>query len=363
MTEAYLYWSDRFRIFVNRLFTLRRFYVCLFLVMLAISAGGCAWSQKRGDAPEIKPQNTSESKSVDKSRKQDIGKVKVSKFLLSPGDEIEIQVYQHDELGLKLTIPPDGVFFYPIVGEINTKGKSLRDLRKIITDGLSMPRKSYLLPGDEINITVYRNDELNRKLIIPPDEFIFFPIVGEINTKGKSLRDLREIITKGLVSQIRSPQVSVDITKLESQKRIPDPQVSVSVVSYSGQKVFVLGEVKNPGVFLTDGQVRIIDVISQAGGVTLDGRSENVLLIRGGLNSPELITVDLKKIFKEGDIAQNVRLQRGDIIYVPRTTISNVDRFFTHLSTIISPLLNLESGYFIGQQIERGSGTATVPAN
>ena len=80
------------------------------------------------------------------------------------------------------------------------------------------------------------------------------------------------------------------------------------------------------------------------------------------MKKPELMNLNLDKALKEGDLTQNVALQRGDIIYVPRTTIADVNRFFSHLSTIISPLLQLESGYYIGQQIESSGGGASVPA-
>jgi hypothetical protein len=57
---------------------------------------------------------------------------------------------------------------------------------------------------------------------------------------------------------------------------------------------------------------------------------------------------------------QNPYVQAGDIIYVTRTFISNVDRFFDHLSRILSPILSVETGYFIGQQIESQRGSASI---
>jgi hypothetical protein len=53
-------------------------------------------------------------------------------------------------------------------------------------------------------------------------------------------------------------------------------------------------------------------------------------------------------------MTQNPILQRGDIVFVPRTFIANVDRFFEHLKKIVSPLLDIETGYWIGQNIEVG---------
>ncbi len=291
-----------------------------------------------------------------------------------PGDEISINVYGHDELNRKLIIPPDGFIFYPLVGEIDTKEKSLKELREIIVNGLSRYRKHYLVPGDDISIIVYRYDELNRKLIIPPDGFIFYPLVGEIDTKEKSLKELRGIIVNGLSKSFKDPQVSVniirfgglkivvdpqvsvDIVKMSNPKRIIDPQVSVEVTFFGGQKIFVLGEINRSGVFLADGHMNVIEAISMAGGFTLDAKQNSILLIRKRIDKPkpELVVVDIGKFLQEGDMSQNPILQKGDIVYVPRTFIADVDRFFGHLSNIVRPLLDITRGYWLGQNIEVG---------
>ncbi len=408
---------------------LSKFYINIFLIIFLFLNAGCAGSKKTDTSNKV----------------EDIEDIKISEFFLSPGDKIEISVYKHDELKKSITIPPGGKFYYQIVGEINASGKSLHQLREIITKGLSeykeqslipgdmisisifnheelkrsmeIPpdgyiffplvgeinvnnktlrelrkiistslmnyKKSYLAPGDEISITVYKQDDLNRKLIIPPDGYFFFPMVGEINADGKNLRELRGIVTNGLSNFVPDaqvgidlvsskspkivvdPQVAVDIVKLSNPKRIVDPEVSIEVTQSGGHKIFILGEVNNPGVYLTDGNMRVVEAIVSASGLTLDAEQKSVLLIRGGIDNqnPELIVVNLKNTFKEGDLTQNKVLQQGDIIYVPRTFISDVDRFFTHLSRIISPFMQLETIYLIGKQIVEDSGDISVGPN
>ncbi|MBI1912771.1 MAG: polysaccharide biosynthesis/export family protein [Deltaproteobacteria bacterium] len=379
---------------------------------------------------------------AESASKEEIGEVKISEFTVSPGDELNIVVYQHDEFSRRIKIPPDGKFFYPIVGEVDAKGKSLSELRRVITkglsefkeqavapgdeisisiygnadlnrriiipsdgriffplvgeintegktfkelrktltDGLSKYKKDYLSPGDEISITVYRNPDLDRKIIIPPDGYIYYPFVGDIKAEGSSMKELREKIREGLIGYVGDvqvsvdvskfgsikvvvdPQVSVDIARLSNTKRIADPQVGIEVSSYGGQKIFVLGEVKSPGIYLADGNTRVIEAISAASGPTLDGKQSSILLVRNsGKGKPELQVVDIEKALS-GDSTQNPILKPGDIVYVPRTMISNVDRFFGHLSTIISPVVSLETGYFLGQQIEGNKASTSVTA-
>lgn len=293
---------------------------------------------------------------IDTTTDKEISKIEIKEFSLSPGDELKISVYQHEELTRSFKVSPDGMIFYPIVGEIDTRGESLKMLRNIITEGLSRYREQVLLPGDEISITVFRNEDYNRKFIIPSDGHIFFPNIGAIKVEGEGPNKIGKIIAEGLSKYIVNPQVIVDIVKLNNPMRIVDPQVSVEVVAFGGQKIFVLGEVNRPGVFLADGNTEIIEAISLAGGNTIDGKLNNVLLIRTGVNKskPELRIVDLEKFLGEGDMSQNPVLQKGDIIYVPRTFIANVDRFFEHLAKIVSPLLDIETGYWTGQNISVG---------
>lgn len=198
--------------------------------------------------------------------------------------------------------------------------------------------------GDTIEIVVYRNDDLRRNVQIDHSGRIMYPLVGDIQAAGLNLFQLRDKIHEGL-----SPYIL-------------GPQVSIAVVSTQSQKIIVLGEVKNPGFFQAGTPMTVLEAVSRAGGFTLDGKQESVLLIRGGMKDPQLVRLDMRKALQEGDLTQNLTLQRGDIVYVPRTFIADVDRFFTHLSTIISPIVTLETGYFIGQQIDGTRGGASVTA-
>ncbi|MBI5238719.1 MAG: polysaccharide export protein [Deltaproteobacteria bacterium] len=196
-------------------------------------------------------------------------------------------------------------------------------------------------PGDKVEITVYRNDDLKLTVQIDPSGKISYPFMGDVQAAGLTIFQLRDGIRDGLSKYIVNPQVYVNVTSVQSQK------------------IIVLGEVKSPGFFQIDSSTTTLEAISNAGGFTLDGKQNNVLLIRGGARKPQIIQLNLAKAFSDGDMAGNQPLQRGDILYVPRTTISDVNRFFSHLSTIISPFLQLETGYFVGQQIERG-GSAVI---
>ncbi len=199
-------------------------------------------------------------------------------------------------------------------------------------------------PGDKIEIAVWRYDDLKREVQIDPSGKIIYPLVGDIEAGGMSIFQIRDKIRDGL------------------SKYIVDPQVSIRIISVQNQKVLVLGEVKNPGIFQIEGSMDALEAVARSGGFTLDAKKKSVILIRGGIGKPELKRLDFDNALKEGDLTQNIALQRGDIVYVPRTFISNVDRFFEHFSKIISPLVTLEGGIVLYPLVEDVlSGEGRVP--
>jgi polysaccharide export outer membrane protein len=173
--------------------------------------------------------------------------------------------------------------------------------------------------GDELEISIYRHDDMNRKVRILPDGKIQYPLVGEINAQGLSVNKLRDKLREGLLQYF------------------VDPQIGVAVTSIGSQKFFVLGEVKKPGVFQLDRPKTVVEAISEAEGLTLDAKPSYVLLIRGGPANPKPTyqVVDMEKVFREIDMTQNLALRQGDIIYVPASEYANVTRFFERLWTII----------------------------
>ena len=200
--------------------------------------------------------------------------------------------------------------------------------------------------GDTIEISVYRQDDLQRTVRIDISGRIMFPLIVDVESANKSIFKLRDDIKERL------------------SKYLIDPQVFVNVTTVQSQKIMVLGEVNSPGIFTLDSDFSVIEAISRAGGMTSDAKLNNVLLIRREQGKPTASVLNLKKALKEGDISQNVSLVNGDIIYLPAVTIANVSRYFSHISQIISPFVSLESGIVLWPQVKdvlQGKETRDVP--
>ena len=188
------------------------------------------------------------------------------------------------------------------------------------------PSSFFLGSGDEVSIRVWRNDDLNREVQIDPSGNIYLPLVGEIHTAGLTISQLREEITERL------------------SKYIVDPHVDVNVSSLKSQKVHVLGEVKSPGTFTLDANTMAWEAISKAGGFTTEANKKKVLLVRAKERTATVSALNIRDMFKKGEISQDMYLKNGDIIYVTPTFIANLARFMTQFNNIINPFVNLERG-------------------
>jgi polysaccharide export outer membrane protein len=195
------------------------------------------------------------------------------------------------------------------------------------------PSKAFTFgPGDVLRIWVWRHDDLTVDVTVAPDGAISYPLVGRVMASGQTY--------EGLMSQLQAKVAEYYV----------DAQVEVNVVSVTNQKVLVLGEVSVPQVLQITNDISIIEALVKAGGIKPEARTSNILLIRGGLEKPELYTVNVEAIFAKGDMSQMVYLQRGDIVVVPTKTITNVERFFKSVQSILAPAVGASAVYrnFLG---------------
>lgn len=160
--------------------------------------------------------------------------------------------------------------------------------------------QEYLLgPDDVINISVFREPELDRDVRIAPDGTIVFPLIGKVKVDGLTLSQLIDKLTD------------------EFSEYIIEPQVAVFIKEYTN--IYVSGEVKKPGSYPLQGKLTVIEAISLAGGFTEIAGRNNVIILRIENGKKKTIRVRVESIRRKGDKSKDIPLKRGDIVFVPES--------------------------------------------
>jgi polysaccharide export outer membrane protein len=166
-----------------------------------------------------------------------------------------------------------------------------------------------LVPYDQISVRFPHHPEQDPKTAIPvqPDGNINLDAVGTIRAAGLTPDELGKFI--------------VDKTS----DRLRDPQVIVTIVQYAPRRVFVGGEVNQPGPVLIQDGMTPLQAIFERGGFKDSAQRDSVVLIRdAGSENPQIGRVDLFQSLENGS-PENITLLTNDVIYVPMTGISRVN--------------------------------------
>jgi len=162
-----------------------------------------------------------------------------------------------------------------------------------------------LYPGDEIEIATPTAVELTRTQKIGPDGRISLPLVGQIMAADRTIAELEADASTAYASQLRRPLVEVTLK------------------TAGPIRVWVDGEVRTPGVYDMMGDIDAYQAVIQAGGFLPTAKQGEAALIRRGPGGVRMMrAIDLRP--RRGEV---VALRRGDIIFVPRSTLGEVANF------------------------------------
>lgn len=161
-------------------------------------------------------------------------------------------------------------------------------------------------PYDNLSIMVWGHPDLNNPtnatakyeqlgFVVNSEGKIFYPYVGEVDVAGKTVDQIREVLSERLSAWVK------------------DPNLNVRVLEYRSQFVNVMGEVNQPCIVpLKDVPTTLIDAIDRAGGATYRGDLKNVVLLRNGMRT--FLNIHPKNIDFRLTL---LNLEHGDILYVP----------------------------------------------
>jgi len=167
------------------------------------------------------------------------------------------------------------------------------------------PTGFLLGPEDELEITVWKNQELSRSTIVRPDGLISMPLIGDVPAAGFTAEVLAQQISERL-----------------KQYFATTPTVSVSVKAINSYAVFVLGEVAKPGKYQLKSYVTVLQAISVAGGFTIYASKNNLQVLRvitNGDHKRQEVHIPLRysDLVSGSGEPGNIVLHSGDTVVVP----------------------------------------------
>lgn len=156
-----------------------------------------------------------------------------------------------------------------------------------------------LKEGDLLRISVWGETNLDRETTVLPDGSISFPLVGSLTATGATAPELEKRIAEQL------------------EDYIPDPSVSVVVTETLGNRIYILGNVSDPGVYVMTSPINVMQALSLAGGLTTFADKDDIVILRSATEEGSVLRVDYSRILTGKSVASNHRLMAGDTIMVP----------------------------------------------
>lgn len=153
--------------------------------------------------------------------------------------------------------------------------------------------------GDIIEVLVWKEENLQKQVVVRPDGFFSFPLTGDIRAEGRTIEAIRSDITAQIA------------------RYIPDPVVSVSIFEPRGSKVYVIGQVNRPGEFPINRYVDVIQALSMAGGTTPFAKLDEIRILRREGGAQTATNFAYSDIAAGKRLQQNIVLKPGDTVLVP----------------------------------------------
>ena len=153
--------------------------------------------------------------------------------------------------------------------------------------------------GDVLDISVWKDDALTRTCVVRPDGAISFPLIGEVQTSGKTASQLKAEMEKKLERFVPGVTLSVDIKQINSMI------------------IYVIGKVNAPGRIVTNADVDVLQALATAGGLNVYAKRNSIKIFRDEKDQTTIFPFQYDEIVEGKRLEQNIKLKRGDVVVVP----------------------------------------------
>lgn len=243
------------------------------------------------------------------------------RYTLQPGDILLAEFHGNEHLNRDLIVGSDGYVTAPYIGDVLAAGKQVSALTS------ELIRKYHdggFLSGSPLTLSLVRNNssykeiqKLNtdgrigygRSLRVEMDGHIRLPLAGSVMAAGKTVDEVEETIQKTYSKFFSSAAVLVEVKEIRSNL------------------VYILGYVNLPGMLNMTSPTTVTQAISQAGGFQETAGLDSVVIVRRGPDGkPQYNLFNLNNALTKGDMSNDVMLRRFDVVYVPPSSIHEMNK-------------------------------------
>jgi polysaccharide export outer membrane protein len=162
------------------------------------------------------------------------------------------------------------------------------------------PGDAYVIgPGDILEVAVWKDDALTKLVTVLPDGKIFYPLIGEISVSGKTVARVKK-------------EMEAKIARF-----VPDPVLFVVVQQVNSMLVYVIGKVNQPGRFVINSNVNVLQMLAMAGGLNPFAKNDEIKIFRRKGDFTNIFEFNYDEVAAGKNLQQNIQLERGDVIVVP----------------------------------------------
>ena len=170
-----------------------------------------------------------------------------------------------------------------------------------------VPDHYVLGPGDQIEINIFGEPDLSRTVAIKPDGIIALPLINQVQAAGKTAAQLEAELARRYAKYLKAPVVSVIVREFRMNP------------------VYVMGEVAKPGRYDLAHDMTFLDALMVAGGATDKANLDGVQILRVEHGKSQAIPVKANQMIQGKAVAQNPKLQSGDLIFIPQRGMGLMD--------------------------------------
>jgi polysaccharide export outer membrane protein len=198
---------------------------------------------------------------------------------------------------------------------ISGAGKPAPDSTKPAADFKDRSPRYRIQAGDSFDLSFELSPEFNQTVSVQPDGFVTLRGVGDLKVAGQTVPELTQTLRQAYSKILNAPLISVVLKEFEKPYFVAD------------------GQVGKPGKYEMHGQVTLTQAIAVAGGFNSAAKHSQVLLFRRVDDQwTEAKLINVKKMQKSGNLAEDPFLHPGDMLFVPKSAMAKIDRFIPNMS-------------------------------